>query len=49
MELNKHLGSDFDEFLQEEELSSEVVMAAVKRVLEYQLEKLRNTECGYDK
>lgn len=35
---NKHKGSDFDAFLKEEGLSTEVESAAAKRVLAYQFE-----------
>ena len=34
---NKHVGSDFDEFLAEESLLSEAEATAVKRVIAYQL------------
>ncbi len=37
---NKHLGSSFDEFLNEEGLYSEVEAVAVKRILAYQIEQL---------
>ena len=36
---NKHIGSDFDDFLQEEALLAESEAAAVKRVIAYQIEK----------
>lgn len=35
----KHIGSHFDEFLQEEGTLAEVEAAAVKRVLSYKLER----------
>ena len=37
---NKHLGSSFDEFLEEEGLRAEVEAVAVKRVLAYQVQQL---------
>jgi len=37
---NRHLGSLFDEFLEEEELRVEVEAIAVKRVLAYQVQQL---------
>ena len=36
---NKHLGSSFDSFLEEEGLYSEVKTVAIKRVLSYQLQE----------
>jgi hypothetical protein len=36
---NKHAGSGFDDFLQEEGLLAETEAVALKRVLAYQLEK----------
>jgi len=36
---NKHRGSDFDDFLKEENIYDEVDEAAIKRVLVLQLEK----------
>lgn len=38
--MNKHIGSDFEDFLEEEGLLAEVEAAAFKRVLAYQLEEL---------
>lgn len=38
--MNKHIGSDFDDFLEEEGFLAEVEAAALKRVLAYQLEEL---------
>jgi antitoxin HicB len=35
---NKHIGSDFDEFLQEEGLLAEAEATAVKRVIAHQIE-----------
>jgi antitoxin HicB len=34
---NKHVGSDFDDFLEEEGIREEVVAAALKRVISWQL------------
>ncbi len=36
---NKHIGSDFDDFLREEELLAEAEAVAVKRVIAYQIQK----------
>ncbi len=36
---NKHLGSDFDDFLQDEELLAEAEATAIKRVLAFQILK----------
>lgn len=38
MKKNKHIGSDFDEFLQDEGRLAEAEATAVKRVLAYQIE-----------
>ena len=35
---NKHLGSNFDDFLEEEGLRAETEAAAIKRVVAYQIE-----------
>jgi len=35
--MNKHIGSNFDDFLEEEGLREEVTAAAVKRVIAWQL------------
>lgn len=35
--INKNIGSDFDDFLQEEGILEEVEMVALKRVLAYQI------------
>ncbi|OGP74629.1 MAG: Fis family transcriptional regulator [Deltaproteobacteria bacterium RBG_16_49_23] len=35
---NKHLGSNFDDFLEEEDLRAETEAAAIKRVVAYQIE-----------
>jgi len=39
MNKNKHIGSSFDEFLQDEGILAEAEASAVKRVLAYQIEK----------
>ena len=36
---NKHLGSSFDDFLQEEGIHEEVTARAIKRVLAWQIEQ----------
>lgn len=36
---NKHIGSDFDEFLKEESIYEETNDIAIKRVIAYQLEQ----------
>ncbi|MDA0701029.1 MAG: helix-turn-helix transcriptional regulator [Bacteroidetes bacterium] len=36
---NSHIGSDFDEFLQEEGIHEEVTAAALKRVISWQIDK----------
>ncbi len=36
---NKHLGSDFDDFLQNEGLLAEAEATAIKRVLAFQIQK----------
>lgn len=36
---NLHIGSDFDEFLQEEGIHEEVTAAALKRVISWQIDK----------
>ena len=38
--MNKHIGSDFDDFLEQEGLLAEVEAAAFKRVIAYQVEEL---------
>ncbi len=38
--MNQHIGSDFDDFLEEEGILAEVEAAALKRVLAYQLRQL---------
>ena len=37
---NKHLGSNFDDFLQQEGLLAEVEAAAIKRMIAYQITEL---------
>ncbi len=37
---NKHIGSDFDDFLEEEGLLAEVEATAVKRVIAFQIEQM---------
>jgi DNA-binding Xre family transcriptional regulator len=39
MKKNRHIGSNFDDFLQEEGLLAEAEATAVKRVIAYQIEK----------
>ena len=39
MKKNRHIGSSFDDFLQEEGLLAEAEATAVKRVIAYQIEK----------
>ena len=39
MRKNKHIGSNFDDFLQDEGLLAEAEATAVKRVLAHQIEK----------
>ena len=39
MKTNKHIGSSFDNFLQEEGLLAEAEAIAMKRVIAYQIEK----------
>jgi antitoxin HicB len=42
--MSKHIGSDFDEFLESEGLRAEAEAVAVKRVLAFQLEKLMRAQ-----
>jgi len=37
---NKHIGSDFDDFLEEEGILAEVEATAVKRVIAFQIEQM---------
>jgi len=39
MKKNKHIGSSFDEFLQEEGLLAEAEAAAIKRVIAHEIKK----------
>ena len=41
---NQHLGSDFDEFLESENLLSEVEAISIKRVIAYQIKQAMNNE-----
>lgn len=41
---NKNIGSDFDDFLQEEGILEDVEMVALKRVLAYQVEQLMHEQ-----
>lgn len=41
---NRHLGSDFDDFLSEQGLLADAEAVAIKRVLAYQLAKLMEKE-----
>jgi predicted XRE-type DNA-binding protein len=38
--INKHLGSSFDNFLSEENISTEIEVRAVKKVLAYQIKEI---------
>ncbi len=42
--VNPHIGSDFDEFLQEEGIHQEVTAAALKRVIAWQLDKVMQSK-----
>jgi creatinine amidohydrolase/Fe(II)-dependent formamide hydrolase-like protein len=42
--VNPHIGSDFDEFLNEEGIHEEVTAAAIKRIIAWQLEKLMKSK-----
>ncbi len=42
--MNKHIGSDFDDFLEEEGLLAEVEATAFKRVIVYQVEELMKSQ-----
>ncbi len=41
---NSHIGSDFDEFLDEEGILSEVEIVAAKRIIAYQLAELMKVQ-----
>jgi DNA-binding Xre family transcriptional regulator len=45
---NRHLGSDFDDFLKEEGTLAEVEAAAVKRVIAFEIEEMMK-EKGFSK
>lgn len=42
--MNTHIGSDFDDFLNEQGLAEEVSAAALKRVIAWQLTELMKTQ-----
>ncbi|MDT4832291.1 Helix-turn-helix domain protein [compost metagenome] len=42
--MNKHIGSDFDDFLSEEGLHEEVSAAALKRVIAWQFAEIMKTQ-----
>jgi DNA-binding Xre family transcriptional regulator len=42
--MNKHIGSNFDDFLEEEGLLAETESAAVKRVIAYQIAQLMRSK-----
>jgi DNA-binding Xre family transcriptional regulator len=42
--INPHIGSDFDDFLQEEGIHEDVTAAALKRVIAWQLDKLMKSK-----
>lgn len=42
--MNKHIGSNFDDFLEEEGLLAEAEAVAIKRVIAYQVAELMKTE-----
>ena len=42
--MNKHIGSNFDDFLEEEGLLADVEAAAIKRVIAYQVEELMEAQ-----
>lgn len=37
--MSKHIGSDFDDFLEEDGLKEEIIAAAIKRVIAWQLKQ----------
>ena len=43
-QMNQHIGSDFDDFLEEEGLLAEAEAGAIKRVIAYQVEALMKSE-----
>ena len=42
--MNKHIGSRFDEFLEEDDLLAETEAVAIKRVIAWQIERLMTEE-----
>lgn len=42
--MNKHIGSDFDDFLDEEDLLAETEAIAIKRVIAYQVAELMKSQ-----
>ncbi len=42
--MNKHIGSNFDDFLEEEGLLADVEATAIKRVIAYQVEELMEAQ-----
>ena len=42
--MNQHIGSNFDDFLEEEGLLADVEATAIKRVIAYQIEALMKTQ-----
>ena len=42
--MNKHIGSKFDDFLEEEGLLTEVEKVAIKRVLAFQIEQMMDAK-----
>ena len=42
--MNKHIGSSFDDFLEEEGLLAETEAVAIKRVIAYQVDQLMKTQ-----
>jgi DNA-binding Xre family transcriptional regulator len=44
-EENPHVGSSFDDFLEEEGVLQEVELVAVKRVIAFQIEEMLRTQC----
>ena len=42
--MNKHIGSSFDDFLEEEDILAETEAIAIKRVIAYQVSQLMKSE-----
>ncbi|WP_313489049.1 Fis family transcriptional regulator [Stutzerimonas nitrititolerans] len=42
--MNKHIGSDFDDFLREEDIAEEVTAAALKRVIAWQFAEIMKSQ-----